>query len=435
MEAASGPRFGGADGGAPLAAELGRCGADLAYECYVWHVAKLPAGEVSAPVYEISTLGSQGREKIHGRALVIATGARERFYPRPGWTLPGVFGLGAATVMLQSRVLPGSHVVVVGPGTMAQSVATQIKDCGGEVVAHVDPSSRRRWVEAASRLAQRVGFPARRRAGSAGAAARDAPRYHGWDVAAINGASAVESVTLQRVDEKWRPLARHKARTISADALCIGYGLAPAAEVYQLLGARLRYAPTLGGWTPVVDRSQRTDVSRLYGAGDSAGVLGAPAAYNTGRMAALSAAFDLGRLDRASYEREMRAAHRVQARAARAASALADLTRPRSSAMAWVPDATIACRCESITAGELRRAIGEGAREINALKAATRCGMGPCGGRTCEEGAAALLECARYSRERIGKLTARAPLRPLPLTALTGTFAYSDIPFPQAADT
>jgi bacterioferritin-associated ferredoxin len=318
---------------------------------------------------------------------------------------------------------------------MAQSVARQIGDCGGEVVAHVDPNSRRRWVDAVSRLARRVGFPARPGAISTEAPARGAPKYHGWDVAAINGASAVESVTLQQVDEKWRPRARRKPRTLAADAVCIGYGLAPAAEMYQMLGARLGYAPALGGWAPVVDTSQRTDVLRLYGAGDSAGILGTAAAYNTGRMAALSAAFDLGRLDRASFEREMRIARRVQARAARAASALADLTRPRSSAMAWVPDATIVCRCESITAGELRAAIGEGAREINALKAATRCGMGPCGGRACEEAAAALLECARFSRERIGKLTARAPLRPLPLTALTGSFAYADIPFPRAADT
>src|SRR5262249_48262276 len=108
---------------------------------------------------------------------------------------------------------------------------------------------------------------------------------------------------------------------------------------------------------------------------------------------------------------------------------------PRASAVAWIPDHTIVCRCEAVRAGELRAAIAEGAREINALKAATRCGMGPCGGRVCEEGAAALLEGAGVSREALGKLTARAPLRPLPMTALTETFVYDDIPFPQAADT
>jgi hypothetical protein len=83
----------------------------------------------------------------------------------------------------------------------------------------------------------------------------------------------------------------------------------------------------------------------------------------------------------------------------------------------------------------LRVAIAAGVQEINALKAATRCGMGPCGGRVCGEAAGALLECAGFGRERIGQLTARAPLRPVPLSVLTGSFDYSDIPFPSAADT
>ena len=103
--------------------------------------------------------------------------------------------------------------------------------------------------------------------------------------------------------------------------------------------------------------------------------------------------------------------------------------------MGWVPDHTVVCRCEDIHAGELRAAIAAGAQEINALKAATRCGMGPCGGRVCGEAAAALLECAGFSRERIGQFTARAPLRPVSLSALTGSFDYGDIPFPQTADT
>ena len=172
----------------------------------------------------------------------------------------------------------------------------------------------------------------------------------------------------------------------------------------------------------------------MYGAGDGAGVLGGAAASASGRIAALSAAVDLGRIDAATYERRSAAARRDLARALSFGSALSRLVEARSTAVEWVPDETIVCRCEDVRAGELRAAIAAGAQEINALKAATRCGMGPCAGRVCAESAAALLECAGFSRERIGALTARAPLRPLPLSMLTGSFAYSDIPFPQAAD-
>jgi bacterioferritin-associated ferredoxin len=350
--------------------------------------------------------------------------------------LPGVVGLGAATVMLKaSGVLPGKRVVVAGPGPLAVWVAKLILDAGGSVAAVCDPSPRRAWSRLLPALARHAGLLARGGAWLAQLARAGVPILRGWDVRAIHGERLVERVTLGRVDAQWRPLPGSEEKTLAADALCIGYGLAPATDLYQLLGAALRYEPLRGGWAPVLDRAQRCTIAGLYGAGDSAGVLGAAAAPVTGRIAALSAARDLDRLDEASYRRQLGIAQRALAGAARFGSAMARLAEPRCAAAAWVPDSTIVCRCEDVRAGELRVAIAAGVQEINALKAATRCGMGPCGGRVCGEAAGALLECAGFGRERIGQLTARAPLRPVPLSVLTGSFDYSDIPFPSAADT
>jgi NADPH-dependent 2,4-dienoyl-CoA reductase/sulfur reductase-like enzyme/Fe-S-cluster-containing hydrogenase component 2/bacterioferritin-associated ferredoxin len=47
------------------------------------------------------------------------------------------------------------------------------------------------------------------------------------------------------------------------------------------------------------------------------------------------------------------------------------------------PDDAIICRCERITAGEIKAAIRRGIRDINQLKAVTRAGMGACGSKTC----------------------------------------------------
>jgi sarcosine oxidase, subunit alpha len=47
------------------------------------------------------------------------------------------------------------------------------------------------------------------------------------------------------------------------------------------------------------------------------------------------------------------------------------------------PDEAIVCRCERITAGEIRAAIRSGVRDLNQLKALTRSGMGACGSKTC----------------------------------------------------
>jgi thioredoxin reductase/bacterioferritin-associated ferredoxin len=420
--------------GESLRAELAACGAELAFEHVVWHVGALASEAENPQRFEVSMLAGEVPRQARSRALIVATGALERFYPRPGWTLPGVVGLGAATVMLKaSGVLPGERVAVVGPGVLAVSVARLIIAAGGQVVALCDPNPWRAWAGTVSTLVARHATKlARGSAWLATLARARVPIYRGWDVRAIQGERAVESLTLGRVDDRWRPLAEEK--TLAADAVCVGYGLASAIDIYQLLGAALRYVPARGGWTPVLDRGQRSAIPGLYGAGDSAGVLGVAAAPATGRIAALSAALDLGRIDAATCERRSAAAHRDLARAATFNSALGRLVEARSTAVGWVPDETIVCRCEDVRAGELRAAIAAGAQEVNALKAATRCGMGPCAGRVCGESAAAFLECAGFSRERIGVFTARAPLRPVPLGMLTGRFAYADIPFPQTAD-
>jgi len=48
-----------------------------------------------------------------------------------------------------------------------------------------------------------------------------------------------------------------------------------------------------------------------------------------------------------------------------------------------LPDEAIICRCERVSAGEIRQAIRDGVRDLNRLKAITRTGMGSCGSKTC----------------------------------------------------
>jgi ferredoxin len=59
------------------------------------------------------------------------------------------------------------------------------------------------------------------------------------------------------------------------------------------------------------------------------------------------------------------------------------VTKPLDRYVERTADDTIVCRCERVTAGELRACIRAGARDINALKAVTRACMGSCGAKTC----------------------------------------------------
>ena len=82
------------------------------------------------------------------------------------------------------------------------------------------------------------------------------------------------------------------------------------------------------------------------------------------------------------------------------------------------------CRCEEIAADEVRAAIAEGARSVNDVKRRTRAGMGLCQGIYCVPAIAQLLHTdAGLPRDRIAPMTARPPVRPIPLERLADTEA------------
>ncbi|MDB5446739.1 MAG: domain protein (2Fe-2S)-binding domain protein, partial [Phenylobacterium sp.] len=84
---------------------------------------------------------------------------------------------------------------------------------------------------------------------------------------------------------------------------------------------------------------------------------------------------------------------------------------------AAAPDSAVVCRCETITAGELRNVVGEtGAAEANRAKAFSRVGMGRCQGRYCgHAGAEIIARAAGVPVEQVGRLRGQAPVKPLPI--------------------
>lgn len=82
-------------------------------------------------------------------------------------------------------------------------------------------------------------------------------------------------------------------------------------------------------------------------------------------------------------------------------------------------DEAIVCRCEDITLREIRQLIAEGSTELEEIKRACRCGMGPCQGRNCLPLVAQ--EIARATGKPasdIGLPTFRPPAAPINLGAL-----------------
>ena len=178
--------------------------------------------------------------------------------------------------------------------------------------------------------------------------------------------------------------------------------------------AELRYDPVFRQWLPRADVDGRCGEG-VYLAGDGATVGGAQAAALTGTLAACAALEDLkiavSGVDRARLRRQVARLRRFQ--------------RGLAHAFAWPVDAihgldddVMVCRCEGISAGELRASIraGFGPTEVNRLKAITRCGMGRCQGRFCALAAAELTaQTLGVPLEAVGRLRVQPPVKPLPL--------------------
>jgi NADPH-dependent 2,4-dienoyl-CoA reductase/sulfur reductase-like enzyme len=416
--------------GDALRAALATSGAEVLTGHRVWGVGGgplVPAGEQAAP-FRLDALPANGPPlTIEARALVLCPGTHERLIPFPGWTLPGVVGLAAATIMLKAQgVLPGRRVVVAGAGPLLYAVAAKLLRAGAEVPALVDLATTAEWRRTLPALVWRPDLLARGAAWRAFLKLAAVRVLSAHRIVAAEGGAALERVRVA-------PLARGEAEEIDCDALCIGHGLVPATEATRCFRAQHRYVPEDGGWVPVLDADRRTSVTRLYVAGDGGGVRGAAAAPAAGRLAALAALRDLGRLSAPTHAEARRQPAREFRRAARTGSAMARMMALRPALVAAIPDETMVCRCEGVTRGEIAAALADGATDMNQLKQFTRCGMGPCQGRVCGEAAAEIVAAHVGGREAAGFATGRLPLRPVPMEALLGDFDYADIPVPKPA--
>ncbi len=411
--------------GDALRAELGACGVRCLYGHKVWNVGSSLRTDL---------IGEGGVSSWQPRALLVATGTTERVVPFEGWTRPGVIGLAAATILLKSQhMLPGRRTVVAGSGPLLLAVANGILKAGGEVAAVLDLASRADWLRTLPALAGRSdllwqGLQWQARLRMAGV-----PMLHRHGIASVAAFGDAFRVHAQQVDASGAPVPGAAPVVFEADSVAVGHGLVPATDVTRLLRARHRYDAARGGWIADADAQGRTSVPGLYVAGDGAGIAGAAAAGVHGELAAVACAHDLGVLApdaHASLRDRLLAQWRGPARFGHA---MAGLMALREGSVAAIAPATVVCRCEDVTRAEIDAAAREGARDMNQLKAWTRCGMGPCQGRTCADVAGALLAAHVGGREAAGCFTGRAPLRPVSLAEVAGDYTYADIPIPKAA--
>jgi NADPH-dependent 2,4-dienoyl-CoA reductase/sulfur reductase-like enzyme len=355
------------------------------------------------------------------RAIVLATGAHDRPFPFPGWTLPGVLTAGGLQALAKSHAVPpGSRVVLAGAGPFLLPVACSLLAAGAEVMAVAEATRRRAWLRAAPRLRhapERLWQLARYEATLARAGV---PRVFGHVVVRAEGGERITRAVLSSVDGHWRPLPT-ASRSFEVDFLGIGYGFQPNLELARLLGCRLAFADRERQFVVSRDRDMRTSVDGVFAAGEIGGIGGAELAESEGLIAGVSAASATGHPDNAP-EATRRARRRAR-RLAAFSDLLADLFTPVSDAIGVMDGATEVCRCEGVTLGDLERALAEPstAPTTRGVKSGTRIGMGPCQGSVCGQLVGRLIAARTGQPPDEAELpSARPPAKPIPLGILAG---------------
>ncbi|MEV6055418.1 NAD(P)/FAD-dependent oxidoreductase [Streptomyces sp. NPDC052107] len=324
---------------------------------------------------------------VRADAVLLATGGYERVLPFPGWTLPGVVTAGGAQAMLKGGlVLPGRTVVVAGTGPLLLPVATGLAAAGARVAALVESAGPGAVLRRTPALASAE--PGKLAEGAWYAAqllrhrVRTLPRH---TVLEAHGTDGLEAVTVAALDRDGR-IRSGSARRIPCDTLAVGHGMLPHTDLAETLGC------TLTGTDVRVDDEQRTDVPGVWAAGETTGIGGAALALAEGRIAGRSIAARLR--GTAPDPRSWAAAARARTRQRAFFAALETVYAPPPDWADRITDDTVVCRCEEVTAGQVRTAAGAlGAGDLRTAKLLTRAGMGWCQGRMCAPAVAGLTGC------------------------------------------
>jgi NADPH-dependent 2,4-dienoyl-CoA reductase/sulfur reductase-like enzyme len=289
--------------------------------------------------------------------LILATGAMERFLPFPGWTLPGVMGVGGLQALHKSGLtVSGARVVLAGSGPLLFPVAATLARGGAELVLVAEQATRRALLRFGATLTRDVG-KLMQAAEYRWAFARTPFRTGSWILRA-EGDDRVREVVVS---------VHGRERRVRCDWLGASFGLVPQTELAQLVGCALQDGAI------AVDALQRTSIAGVFAVGECTGVKGDAPGIVEGEIAGRAASGDTSGAGDAHLARA-RIAGRLFA------SALAQHFAVRPEVRQLATPETLLCRCEDVPIGAV-----DPAWSARQAKLYTRVGMGSCQGAICGE--------------------------------------------------
>lgn len=219
---------------------------------------------------------------VKAKRVILASGALERPFPIPGWTLPGVMTAGAAQTMLKSSALvPDGRTVIAGQGPLLWLLAAQILRLGGRIDRILDTTARGNSFAALPHAFAFLTSPYF-------AKGLSMMREVKAKVQVVSGVTELAAIGDGRLTSV-NYVAGSNRETIPTDLLLLHQGVVPNVNLAMSADVEHRWDELQLCWSPVLDASGNSSVPGIAIAGDGAGIGGANTAVVRGRIAARAA--------------------------------------------------------------------------------------------------------------------------------------------------
>ncbi len=363
---------------------------------------------------EVGILHNNESKIITADQILVASGAMERPVPFSGWTLPGVMQAGAGQILFKSAgVIPSDGVVLAGSGPLLLLLAWQYMQLGVDIKGILDVTPLSNHLLALPKLPRAL--LAHHYLTKGLVYQRDLKRAGVSTKIGVSKLRAEGNEVLQSV--KYRHLGRE--HTIETDLLLTHFGVIPHIWLTQAADCKHLWDSSQQCWRPEHDEWGNTSVDGILVAGDGAGINGARSAEHAGRLAGLQALFALGVLTQEERDAQSTNDRKWMEDDRHIRPFLEAYFAIPQNMLATKDKDTIICRCEEITAGQIREAVENGHCNSNDVKFITRCGMGPCQGRQCANAVAHIVaDAGGQAVSVMSHFRGRPPVTPLTLGQL-----------------
>ena len=381
--------------GAALVAAMRASGAQYVANASVWSLTR---------DRELGIATGGGVQLLRARRVILCTGAIERPFPIPGWTLPGVMTAGAAQILLKSSALvPQGRVVLAGCGPLLWLLAWQYLNAGRRIDALLDTTPNENRSSVLPHLAAFLFSPYFFKG-------LDLLRTVRSQVNVVSGVTELRATGRGKVEEVVYRCGARAEQRLQIDTLLLHQGVAPNVNLALSAGIEHRWNDAQLCFLPTLGANADTSVEGIAIAGDGAGIAGAQSAEQRGVLAGVAAARSLKSAATVTGETQARA---QIARYQRGRMFLDLFYRPAKQFRIPRGD-TVVCRCEEVNARQIDEIIALGCPGPNQMKAFLRCGMGPCQGRLCGLTVTEMIAEGRgLTPQQIGYYRLRPPVKPI----------------------